>query len=161
MKKPAKKAPPVSKRTTSNAKPSMGDAMRRTLKAEGDAKPTRFKHLEERAARADVVLNVPNSVNVAHQPPDDDGKARPQHGRQVLRQTVSLPPEDHALLMQLEERGRAAGVWGINLSAITRAGLRLLGGMTPADLAATLQSVPPIKAGRKRRAAEVETEGGA
>lgn len=117
----------------------MGELLKASTRQEAEQKGGRFKRLEDRAKRADQVLGDERSHD--SQPS--------QQKRQVLRQTVSLPPEDHALFADLVERAQRAGIYNVPLSAVARAALRMFAGLSDKELVQALRDTPPVKAGRK------------
>lgn len=101
------------------------------MAAESHARADRFK-------RADEVL-------------DSGGMTRGKRATPValvVRDTFTMPADDHALLAQLIERAMAHKV-RTTKSALVRAGLRALAGMSNAALTAVLTDVEPLKQGRR------------
>jgi hypothetical protein len=88
---------------------------------------------------------------VSHEERSQGSSDGRQHGRQVFRQTISLPPEDRALFLSIVDRAQRAGLYSVPLSAVARAALRLLADLTDKALVATLRGIPVVKAGRKPR----------
>lgn len=118
------------------------------VQAESTARAGRTVDLATKVARADAALGVPNNAAIVAQ----QSMPAPSPGRDVLRQNVSLPPEDRARMDALVERVNRH-IYGVSLSAIVRAGLIVLDRMKDEELAALFRGLPRVPAGRKPRGA--------
>ena len=67
----------------------------------------------------------------------------------VIRDTFTMPPEDHALLDKLKARALAMGQ-AITKSEFVRAGLRALCTMPESDFKRAIEQVEKIKPGRPK-----------
>lgn len=74
-------------------------------------------------------------------------KAKPE----LVRDSFKMPKNEYALLDELKQRALRAGR-AAKKSEILRAGVKVLGRMSVADLLAALASVPDLKTGRPKDA---------
>lgn len=134
-------------------RPGMGAALKASVQREATDKRGKFSTLEERARRADAILRDDKGGQRKEQGERSHGSdgTRPQAGREVTRQTVSLPPEDHARFLSIVARLEKAGLYSVPLSAVARAALRLLADLSDKALVEAVRGTPAVKTGRKPR----------
>jgi len=105
-----------------------------------DGVVARAEEARERVARAEKLAAAEKGMG---SPP----LAR-QPGKNVRRDGYSIPPEEHALLAQMEDEAMRAGV-KTTKSTILRAGLHCLAKMKPPERLAALRETSPLKPGRR------------
>jgi hypothetical protein len=67
----------------------------------------------------------------------------------LVRDSFTMPEQDHALIAQLKKRA-LAGAHAAKKSEVLRAALHLLASLSDAELLTQLRSIPPVKTGRPR-----------
>lgn len=99
------------------------------------------------AAIATVTLEEPAASTPLAGPP-----AAPVRGKQHQKvdYTVKLAPDEHAQLLSLRERCRAAGI-SAGKSTLLRAAVALLNEQSSFKLEAQLQQLSPLTAGDKKK----------
>lgn len=109
---------------------SMKDALKKSVNQESKALETRF-------SKADKILGNAKQ------------KTEPAKKEKVIRDTFSLPESEHSLLADLSDKALQLGI-KTNKSELVRAGLKVLDGMSDAQLRKTLKAVEKIKTGRPK-----------
>jgi hypothetical protein len=120
-------APPVAKKAT---------ARKRTRK------PAAKKGAVQAVARKPV-----RKAGTATQPPK---ASKPQKKPKLVRDSYTMPKDEHAVLGELKQRGAKLGQ-AIKKSELLRAGLKALAAMGDKALLAALKAVPSIKTGRPKK----------
>ena len=110
----------------------MGSKLKTSLEAEDQS-------LDERFSKADVALGS--------KPRGAQKKAR--QAQQVVRDTFSMPSDDHKLIQELRQLLIEEHAIALNKSEILRAGLHALRKMPPQKRLAAARSIENLKPGRK------------
>lgn len=116
---------------TTRRKGQMAESMRRSLDAEEQRLQARFEKAEAIFGKEDAF---------------QEEAAEPVR---VIRDTFTMPPDDHALLDKLRARALANGQI-VNKSELVRAGLRTLHGFSEADFRKVIAQVEKVKPGRPK-----------
>ena len=109
----------------------LAESMRKSLNDEAACLQARFEKAEAIFGSDDVAID--NKVEVAR----------------VIRDTFTMPPDDHALLDRLKARALSMGQ-AITKSELVRAGLHALSAMAETDFREAINQVEKIKPGRPR-----------
>ena len=122
----------------------------------GTALPQKAPAAMAPAAQVSAPLAVQSAAPVAASLPMTL-PAPPKPGkRKPVRDSFTMPPEDHALIGLIKARALKLG-HPAKKSEVLRAGLKALAAMDDFALRAVLQAVPPLKTGRPAKA---DQEGG-
>jgi plasmid stability protein len=138
------------------SKKDFSGALRKTVTNQKDV-------IDDRFAKADSVLltmksEIPpapktsddsSSVSSSEKVIDVDPPLAPSKGdAMVIRDTFSMPPDDHKLIEQLRVRAAREGR-NTNKSEVIRAGLHALDSLQSAQLVELLEGLERVKPGRK------------
>lgn len=74
---------------------------------------------------------------------------RETSGRHVIRDSFTMPVDDHRLIRELQITYARVGIL-FNKGEVLRAGLHALRGMSPDELATVAESIDQLKSGPKR-----------
>jgi Arc/MetJ-type ribon-helix-helix transcriptional regulator len=138
------------------SKKDFSGALRKTVTNQKDV-------IDDRFAKADSVLltmklelppapktsEAPSSASSSEKVIDVGPPLAPSKGdAMVIRDTFSMPPDDHKLIEQLRVRAAREGR-NTNKSEVIRAGLRALDSLQSAQLVELLEGLERVKPGRK------------
>lgn len=126
-------------------KRSFKDRLSKTATDEDQATRERLKHMEERFRAAERVDEQPLSRDQRSNSSEPPVEPKPKASTRLLRGAFALPPEDHAILESLIERGEPVRA---NKSEVIRAALRLLAELPDRELIQRLSSIERRKPGR-------------
>lgn len=121
-------------------------------------RPARTARAAADAASATAAEPAPSPASAARLPvpapaAEADGRRKP------VRDSFTMPPQDHALIAHIKERALRLE-HPAKKSEVLRAGLKALAAMDDFALRAVLQSVPSLKTGRPRRDAAADEGSG-
>ncbi|MBE9082845.1 hypothetical protein IQ278_12045 [Tolypothrix sp. LEGE 11397] len=117
---------------------NLKSALVKSLKAEDEAVRDRFE-------KADSLLLTASRPIVDFQDEPQQDKVTPE--TKVIRDTFTMPIDDHALIATIQQRCLQSAV-NANKSEIIRAGLQILSRMSSEQLVETINNLEKVKIGR-------------